>query len=288
MKYKRTPYKFYEKARLLFPIAAKTFGILAGICATIFAFIDIAGGVLNSSLVMWVCLVISLTSVAFSFLYSRKAHLPDIVIFDDEKDDKYTVRYADENSERMMNSFTSIYFGEFYIEDDEVELWRKINPNGFLMLYNQHNQPCGDITILGIEEKFMDLLIKGEISDAELTSDKIMSFEDTRKNSCIYITGIIVLDPITTLGRKRALALIWATVQYLKKYFISNPPKKIYAVAITKESENLLPKLGFQVEGIKNRRVDNHTLYSLTISKESLHRVISRIGDYSSLCKVQI
>ena len=54
MNYKRTPFRFYEKARFLFPIAAKTFGILAGICATIFAFIDIAGGVLNFWLVVWV------------------------------------------------------------------------------------------------------------------------------------------------------------------------------------------------------------------------------------------
>jgi hypothetical protein len=131
----------------------------------------------------------------------------------------------------------------------------------------------------------MDQFVTGTVSDKQLKESHILSFNASKKAKQLYISGVVVRNPGTPRGGKRTRVMIWVMLRYVKKLCGSKLNRELLALAVTKESENLLKRFGFKLIGNAAQRVDRHNLYSYKLSEESWKQMLMRAYDCSNMCK---
>lgn len=131
----------------------------------------------------------------------------------------------------------------------------------------------------------MDQFIAGRVSDGQLTEESICSLEESKKSTRLYLSGVVVRDPNTYCGSKRARVMMWALLMYLKKIYGLKRERTLFAIAVTKESKRLMTKLDFELVSEAKNRVDKSDMYKYALSKTSWEKMLQRVGDFSPMFK---
>ncbi|MDX2001739.1 MAG: hypothetical protein SFW35_04880 [Chitinophagales bacterium] len=265
--------------------------IAASVCivaSTTFTILGFFGFTLNKNYFIFFPIGLFIVFIITIYIKGKVEHLPDEIVIEDEDEVCYTLTYETAETCKQFNQETSKYFGTDFLEDPIIETWRLRNPRGFIYIRNMADLPCAAMAIIALENSFFEQFIKGKLSEADIESDDILSFEETKKSINLYLAAIIVKDPHTLKGNRRAIAMVWGLIKYLQKHFNYRKKRKLYAVPINKSSENLLKRFGFVKVGNKESRKDSHDLYVLELTPDNLNRALTRIGDYSNVCKVSL
>jgi len=109
-----------------------------------------------------------------------------------------------------------------------------------------------------------------------------------KKEDRIYISGVVVRDPASLMGGKRATIMLWTILQYIKRTFKLQKTRTFYAVGLTRQSEKLLQKLGFHICCEKRSRKDNSNMYRIDLDKKTWTGLLARIGDFSKMVSFNI
>jgi hypothetical protein len=194
----------------------------------------------------------------------------------------FIITYDTKEDCLFLNQSTENIFGEDFVDNDHVELWRLTNPKGFLCLKDSQNNVLAGITMLSFEPKSFKFFKDGIISESELSYDNLNSFEESFDYQDLYIAFIFLNPKLKTRDTLRML--IWGFFEYLKKFYIKNTgePHRLYALPININSENILVKYNFNIYPNAHRK-DKHRLYYLDLTKENFTR-IQRLPDYSNIC----
>jgi hypothetical protein len=280
--------------RLLFRMShgcktgAKTLIALFTICGTLFGLAEAAGLKIPIRYVFWSLIISILISVVYGASRAETDHLPDSVVLDDEIDKTYELRFESKDVCSEFNRTSAKYFGGDSVEDPIVESWRTKSPKAFVYLRNCRGDPCAALCIFSLKPSFMEQFIKGRVSESDIEPDDILELAASKRTDSLYLSAIIVNDPQTQVGHRRAVVMVWAVIQYLKKTFGTRKKKVIYAVPVNRPSENLLRRLGFQIVSRAATRKDKHDMYSFEMTAESLVSATNRVGDYSTCCRINL
>lgn len=222
-------------------------------------------------------------SIRLLFL-QKLEHLPSDIIFNEHGDDHYTSTYCTTQSLKEANALTRPFYRHEYVSDDVVEQWRLKNSHAFVGVTNSQNTLCASFGILALEYSFFQQFLKGRVTDKELRADDILTLADSKGSSNLYISGVVVRDPIRMIGSRRASVMIWAMLEYLKKVYGVRKTRSIYAIAVNSSSENLLRNCGFTLTQKSDGRKDNLNLYMLDLTISKINNIYTRIGNYSEVC----
>lgn len=233
--------------------------------------------------------IMALFSILIAYRRGQQKLLPPIIIDELSSENSYTVAFCDNQSLREADEMTKPYFGRHgFIPFEQIEQWRLKNEKGFVQINNVEGVLCACFVILGLEPSFLDQFIAGRVTEHDIDSDVVMSFDNTKKEGRIYISGVVVRDPHSFMGRKRATLMLWAILQYIKKIFGFRKDRTFYAVGLTGESERLLKTMGFHICGNKGSRKDNSNLYRIDFNKKKWDELVARIGDYSKMVSFEV
>ena len=262
--------------------ALKSLGISIPLCAAIVGLFQATTDKTIEStwlyLILGGCVIVAIGVLVFK---SRSEHLPDIVTDENNDDGLYEVTLCDGATLREANALTKPYYHREYVSDDVAEKWRKKNPRGFVSIRNNKQELCAAFGVLAMEESFFAQFIKGRVLDNELEHDDILSFKQSKKSSKLYISGVVVRDPESTQGKRRACVMVWVMIEYLRRMYGTKQQRTVYALAVSKTSENMLRRYGFTVISPRNCRRDRLNLYSLPLNSGVMRKLEGRIGDWS-------
>ena len=286
MQYKRIRKNFFIRIRKGLPFAAKIFGysffvVVVGMATLI----NSTGNNLKISQILYGASICTGVSLIALVIKGSLSHLPDDILFNTLSNESYVSDYCTKTTLELANGLTQPYYHHEYVEDRIAEMWRIKNSKGFVHILNQAGDVCASFGILAIKASFMEYFVKGDLQDNNLGSDEVLTFEQSKKSKELYISGVVVSEPDNIIGRRRALVMIWCMINYIKNIYGIKKERKIYALAVSKQSENLLKRSGFQIECSKKNRIDKLNLYSLIINKDSINDILLRVGDYSTCCK---
>jgi hypothetical protein len=258
---------------------------ITGLSGTVFGVISGAGQVIPvwSIIVTGVCC--TATSFGVAYVRGQMELLPDSLVDDMSSDGAYTCTFITPQRLREACDLTEPYYGDDYVPGDIAVQWWNSNPKGFTDIANSEGVLCASFGILALKDSFMDLFLSGRVTDSQLRGEDIHNLEDSKKSSRLYISGVVVRDPSTYKGSKRARVMVWAMLWYIKVVYGLQRKKILYTLAVTKESDRLLKHMGFQLVSGPNQRIDKGLLYSYELTKDSWNILLNRVGDCSLLCK---
>lgn len=195
------------------------------------------------------------------------------------------------NSEEALRhacEMTKPYYRHEYVSPEIAVQWWMKNPKAFIQITNSGGELCACFGVLALSKSFMEQFIKGNVSDTQLRTSDICSFSESKRANQLYISGVVVRDPSTHIGRKRATVMIWAMMIYVKKLYGLKRQRELFAVSITRESEQLMKNLGFQLACEGKERQDKCNTYKYILNHESWKKLILIVGDYSVMCKYDL
>ncbi len=233
-------------------------------------------------------ILIVLIGIFVAYLRGRQKLLPHTIIDELSKENSYSVAFCSNNGLREADEMTKPYFGRGFIPFDQIEQWRLSNEKGFVQINNAEGVLCACFVILGLEHSFFDQFTAGRLTEHDIDSTVILPFDIMKKEERIYVSGVVVRDPHSFMGRKRAIIMLWAMLQYIRKVFGLRKCRTFYAVGLTKESEQLLKAIGFTICGNKENRKDDSNLYRIDLDKKKWEELVARIGDYSKMVSLDI
>lgn len=196
----------------------------------------------------------------------------------------YTMNYDTKEDCLFLNQSTQNIFGDDFVDNNHVELWRLTNPKGFLCLKDSQGNVLAGITMLSFEPKSFKFFKDGIISEAALSYDNLNSFEESFDHQDLYIAFIFLNPKLKTRDTLRML--VWGFFEYLKKFYIKSTgePYRLYALPININSENILIKYNFKVHPNTHRK-DKHRLYYLDLTNDNFSR-IQGLPNYSNICRL--
>ena len=147
---------------------------------------------------------------------------------------------------------------------------------------------CAAFGILGLEKSFMKQFCMGGVVDNDLKAEDVLPLSEAKRLDDIYISGVVVRDPHTMQGRRRAWVMLWAMVIYIRLVYGVKRRRNIFALAVNNDSQNLLENLGFSIDCVAKHRRDDLSLYRLELSRENLDRILRRVGDHSLICRFEL
>jgi len=181
--------------------------------------------------------LICLFGVIIAYLRGCQKLLPDTIIDELSSENNYSISFCDNQSLCEADEMTRPYFGRGFIPFDKIEQWRLKNQKGFVQINNSEGTLCACFVILGLESSFLNQFIAGRLTEHDISSDVVLSFDEMKKENCIYLSGVVVREPYSYMGHKRTRVMLWAILQYIKKVFGLRKSRIFYAIGLTKESE---------------------------------------------------
>lgn len=263
---------------------------------TMLAIISITGFILkfyspsnlNSKLVILIFITIFFIGLLAAYLRGIQKLVPDTFIDELSSENEYFVNKCTKNNLREADEMTKPYFGRDFIPFEIIEQWRLKNENGFVQITDTEGKLCACFVILGLERSFFDQFITGRVTESQIDSDVVLSFEETKKEDRIYISGIVVRNPGGYYGSKRSRIMIWAMLEYIKKLYGLRKIRTFYALALTKQSEMLVQKMDFEICCDKTARKDKSNLYRVDIHKGKWNKMLNKIGDFSKMVHFEV
>lgn len=260
------------------------FMIITAMAGVVIGAVNATGVVVSRQIVLIVGAVCIISGLVTSFIKGRMKLLPDSFIDEVSADGKYTCEYCSADKLHEACEMTKPFYRHEYVDPEIAEQWRIKNQKAFVQIVNSGGILCACFGVLAPKESFMDQFIDGLITDTQLRADNICDFENSKKCTRLYISGVIIREPSTYKGGKRAKVMIWAILYYLRKLYGLRRKRTYYALAITEESERLMNSLGFCLASDAKSRTDRCSMYKYELTKNSWHQLIRKVGDFSPMC----
>jgi hypothetical protein len=254
---------------------------LASVCSFYFGFF--AFDKLRVWLIIAIIAASIILAVIVAFFKGKQTIIPNTFIDEFSSDESYSVKFCNTDGLREADEMTKPIFDEAFIPSERIEQWRMKNPKGFVQINNNDGILCACFVILGLQHSFFDQFISGKLSEHDIDGNIILPFEDMKKEDRIYISGVVVRDPSSYFGSKRARVMLWVMLEYIKRVFGFRKARTFYAVGLTRESERLLSRLGFSICGNKESRKDKSNLYRIDLDKNVWTSLIAKVGDFSKM-----
>lgn len=219
-----------------------------------------------------------------AYIRGRSKLLPDIFVDEIGTEPSFRAELCTAAALREACDLTRDSYRHEYVSHQIAEQWRIKNPRAFVQIIKPDNRLCAAFGVLALSESFMEQFIGGRVSDLQLGGDDIHSWPESEKCSRLYLSGVVVLDPSTIPGCKRARVMLWVMLEYVRQLYGLKTRRQLYAVAVTKESIRLMSSLGFVVETPAANRIDKCDLYRYELTEASWNALLSRIGNLSPMC----
>lgn len=221
-----------------------------------------------------------------AYIHGRLVYIPPAFVDEMNCDGGGECKFATADRLAEACKLTKPFYGTDYVDCAIAEQWRLKNPTAFLEVSNEEGELCSCFGILGLNESCFDEFINGRVKDNELKSADILDSEATKKASRLYLSGVVVRDPGTIQGAKRARIMAWCILAFIKKQFGLRRSRHLYALAVSEEGERMLRHSGFAVVTPKEQRHDKHNLYCFELTSDSWRRLAGKIADCSRSCRM--
>ena len=229
--------------------------------------------------------VIVIAALGWALFHSSEALLPRDLF--DQPDGRYKIMFSSEDQLREANEWTQYHYGEESVPSELAIQWRMTNTKAFVAITTHTGELCASFGIMALSEQFRELHIRGDVLDSDIRSYDVLNISSTKKSQHLYISGAIVRDPNSQVGKRRASVMVWAMLLYLKKVIGLSQEKTLYAIAVSSVSEQILKNAGFQLLRSGNRRKDKCNLYSMAVDHATCAALLSDVGNFSSSCDVE-
>ena len=230
--------------------------------------------------------VIAMVGIRSAWIKGRSSLLPSTLVDELRDEPEYQATYCTAAQLREACEMTKPYYGDEYVPSDVAEQWRMRDPKAFVAITNQVGELCACFGVLALSSSFTSVFYKGQCTDTTLKADDILTSEDARRSSKLYLSGVVVKGSGTHKGHKRACVMLWALLDYYRYRFGLKKPRTLFGLAVTKESEALLKTFQFKLASKHSDRRDNLNLYDLRMSKSEWDKISAKIADLSSMCQV--
>ena len=273
--------------KLGFSFGLKLFGIMCTTAGTIIGIYSSTGSTIPPLSIYVTALICIIFSLVSSYIAGIGTHMPDI--FSDEESIHGNCLAELCPREKLYEAcdMTKLYYKNEYVPGDVAEQWRLKNPKAFVDISNASGELVSSFGIIIPKENFFQMFIEGKIADTKLMGEDILNLRESKKSKNIYISGVVVRNAGSQIGHKRARIMLWVMLNYYKKYYGFKFVRNLYAVAVNSDSNALLKKCGFKLIMNGNNREDKGNLYKLELSYESWYKLLTRVGDFSSICKLE-
>ena len=212
--------------------------------------------------------------------------LPDSIVGEVGADKRYRAHLCTPAGLREACDLTRDSYGQSYVSDDVAEQWRLSNPSAFVQIMNEENRLCACFGILALQPSFMDLFITGLVSDQQLRGPHVMGWPESKAATRLYLSGVVVLDPTSIHGYRRASVMFWTMLEYVRQLYGLSTPRQLYAVAVTPQGRQVLINHGFVVETLAAQRKDERDLYRFELTEGSWNGLLCEFNDWSKMCDV--
>ena len=224
--------------------------------------------------------------IRWAWMKGQSSLLPSTLVDELRDDQEYQAAYCTASQLREACEMTKPYYGNEYVPGTVAEQWRTKDPKAFVAITNEDGELCACFGVLALSPSFTHVFYKGQCTDTTLESDDILASEEAKHSPRLYLSGVVVREPHTQKGHKRARVMLWALLNYYQHRFGLKKDRTLFGLAVTPESERLLKTFKFRLASGRSDRHDNHNLYELRMSKSAWEKIFARVLDLSSICNV--
>jgi len=224
--------------------------------------------------------------IARAFRHGYVSMIPKALCDEIGSDGKYTASFCSEQQLREANDLTLPYYGVEAVPSDVVLQWQLRNPNAFVAITNQQRELCASFGIIGLRDECVGPHMRGQVVDSDLTAADVLPHGEAKMSRRLYISGVIVRDPGSLVGRRRAAVMIWVMLMYSKILYGLRTKRTLYAIAVSPDARRLLVKMGFVVCIHGSSRRDHCDLFTYDLTQESWRAIRERVGDLSPMCSL--
>ena len=283
MSWKRAQPDVVSRIRSGYPAGLSTFLIL---CAVVGLISRLSGvGDLYVGLFVIICIVG--LSLLIAWYRGRSTIVPTSVVEELGEAERYVAQYCSPEHLQEACDLTKPYYGDEYVEGSIAEQWRIKNPIAFVEIVNESGELCACFGLLGLTEDFRRQFYAGNATDTRLRAADILAPDETKRCQALYISGIVVRDPMTMRSGKRTRVMLWALLQYYKDHFSFRIDRTLYGLAANNVSENLLKTFEFKMRCAASTRRDECNLYDIKMNKQVWKDIMNRVWDLSGICRVE-
>lgn len=203
--------------------------------------------------------------------------LPDSFVDEMGSERSYRAEYCTGSALREACDLTKTATGR-NVSHDVAEQWRVKNPQAFVQIRDPAKGLCAAFCVLALSDSFMDQFIRGTVTDHQLTADDVLSGDESRRCTRLYLSGVVVRDAGSFLASKRARVMCWAMLEYVRRLYGLSAERDLYAIAVTNESSRLMTNLDFSLESSAGGRKRPMRSVSISSHGGELERIaLSRI-----------
>jgi len=237
--------------------------------------------VLGSAVVLALC-----AGLAIAWKKGKGTNIPPVFLDELSVNQNYTCQPCTAANLDAAVKMVRRWFGRENIEIQVLEQWRLKNPQGFMEIVDDMGDLIACFVVIGLSKSFMQEFVAGRLTEMDISGESVLDMRSTKKQSEIYISGVMVKDPGGVGGGVHTRYLIWSMLIYLKHHFGLRSGRTFYAVALTSVSERLLKGLGFSIASPGQSRKDRHNFYSLYVDLDTWKNLLHRVGDLRAGCKM--
>jgi hypothetical protein len=139
-------------------------------------------------------------SVAAAWYFGKPTFIPITLVQEMKEAEGYRAQYCTPEHLQEACEMTRPYYGHEYVEGNVAEQWRAKNPQGFIEILNGSGELCACFGLLGLTESFREQFYAGNATDTRLRPQDILGPDETRRCRYLYISGIVVRDPMQSPG----------------------------------------------------------------------------------------
>jgi hypothetical protein len=169
------------------------------------------------------------------------------------------------------------------IEPDKFEQMRAKNPYILACLKDHKGRFLGYFDAIPLRPQFAQPFLAGLVTESQITHEDVLSPEKLATCKYLFISGLAVRDPNTHAGRRNASMLVWGLLKYLDRFYGSIEPR-VFALAATKEGDDLLERFKITLRSEGSNRVDGYKLYSIPLTTAELAKRLACVPDWGKLC----
>jgi hypothetical protein len=187
---------------------------------------------------------------------------------------------------KRANELAGRFYGQDSVAWEHYESWRDKNGLILACLQNPAGEVLGYFDFLPLRKRSTELLVCGQITEANLTRRDILSPGRDKRCTRLYLAGIAVRDPQRHAGRSNASIMTWGLMKFLQHYYPPNKDARLLTIAATGPGEALLKKFHFELAVPGFSRKDRHNLYARAYSQPFLTDALNRLPDWSAICRL--
>jgi hypothetical protein len=165
-----------------------------------------------------------------------------------------------------------------------MEIWKE-NPNILVALTGAKGEFLGYFDVIPLKCSFAEFFLAGRVSEKDITKDDVVKPDEVDKCKHLYISGLAVENWETYHGQTNANILVWGLLKYLD-HFYSRQNCFAFAVAVTKDGDELLRSFHFDLLSEGSCRRDKCPIYGLTLTRSAILERLACVLDFSLLCVV--